>query len=374
MKTLALIVFAVLCSQAGQAHAEPPVPGLMAPVPGEEQALVEYFRKTPVSLNGRIQFEEPVRLFHEDMAGFDVLEGSLRPHTDLYISLSRTHLEITSAGGLILYIGGLPVSVLSLNYDNVTGAVDIKSKVLGFRGSSYVESWMAAKLQKKFCPKLKLAFAKIVQVRQQNSLTDAGVIVDEVINVFKEHKPGSKPAPPLPTFGGELTLTTPIATPQVFQIGPLVAALEEGDTLSSTALIRVPRHSRLQIRGLLFGSSKGIHLRTPGATPGSLKTAILNGFSATEGEGLKIEATNGVDDAINGLAVLVAIAKAGSRHSSRDANADTVLKDFSPTKLIQQLVEAKARGGLREYVVTNRPRLLAAGATVELLKALESAE
>jgi hypothetical protein len=329
--------------------------------------LTEYLKTAPVVLSGQIHFEKAHRLFHDEIGGRTYLEGSLQPNQDLDVTLSKTELEIKTKGGLLVTLAGVPVTVTSLKYNNVTGVVDAHSAVIGIdAGDFYIERRIAREIKTRFQPKLKEAFVRLALVRQQKSLSEAANMLNAVIGVFKsEPKPGAKPGTPLPTFAGTLTLITQVTDDQSVSVGPAVADLRGGDYLQSGVIVRVPSRGKMQIRGVMFTTNFGILLRQAQTSQKSVKTATLHGFYATEESGFQINATNGGDDLINGAGLLLNLIRVA------DHQAPSGVSQTQST-LIQSLINAKAEKGLSQYVSQHRPELLRAGATPELLNALES--
>ena len=361
MKSVFLIGFALLLSLQSFAQAQ-------APANTAPPTLTDYIRTAPVYLIAHVKFEKPHRLFHSEIAGREYLRAYIRKDQELRIRVSKTDLQINTVDGLRLSIAGIPINITSLHYNNVTREVQAKSSLLGVdAGNFYVEQRVAKEIKNKFLPKLQEAFARLLKVRQQQSLSAAGDMLNSVINVFKdEPKPGQKRGPPLPTFTGSLTLVTQVTQSLTLGFGEVVADLQEGDVLSTTLMVRVPCRAKMQVRGFMFNSATGIGLRQAQTTSESIKRAILTSFWATEGDGFQIAATNGadsmIDSIVGGANLLVGILAFGSKTSPLKINQST---------LIQGFINAKAQKGLSQYVIDNRPKLLKAGATPELLDALE---
>ncbi len=363
MKTTFLSILAFILCSPSFAQAE----GQRA---DEIPTLTEYFRTAPVYIVGRIRFEKAHRLFHDEVAGIRVLEGSLQPNHDLNLWLSKTELRIRTKGGLRVSVAGVPVTVTKLNYSNKTGVVEVESSILGFdAGNFYAEKRMAEEIKNRFQPKLQEAFARLVLIRQQKNLGSAGDALNDVIHVFSPPpKPGAKRGTPLPTFVGEISLITIAPSDQSVRVGKLVADIQEGDALESSVLLRVPSRSKAQIRGLMFSSSKGLVLRKPEGSKHDVKTATLSGFSATENYGFQLDATNGADAIISGTQLLIGLIRIADRGVMPTEES---LSGVRGSTLIQNVINAKAKNGLREFVQNNRADLLKAGATPELLNALE---
>jgi hypothetical protein len=358
MKTL-LLVLSLLCAMQGSAQ-----------TPEQLPTLTEYFKTAPLYLVGRVRFEKAHRLFHDQIAGMNYLEGSLQPDKDLNIWLSRDELRIKTNGGLLVRLAGVPVTVTALKYNHHTHEVYVESATLGIdAGNFYVEKRMAQEIKTRFEPKLEEAFAKLVQIRQQQTLSAAGDALNAVIEVFSpKPKPGAKRGTPLPTFVGEVSLITLVPRAQTVRIGKAVADIEKNDSLESSILLRAPSRKKVQIRGLMFSSAKGLVVRTPEGSAHGIKTATLNSFSATEDYGFQLDGTNGADALISGTRLMISLIRVADRGI---APTEAAFTETKPANLIQQIINAKAQDGLRDFVRSHRADLLKAGATPELLNALE---
>jgi hypothetical protein len=359
MKILLLIVMTLISGAQSFAQA-----------PDQFPTLPEYFKTAPLFLVGRVRFEKAHRLFHDQVAGFNYLEGSLQPNKDLNVWLSREELRINTDGGLLVRLAGVPVKVTALKYNNISREVYVESSTLGIdTGNHYVERRMAQEIKTRFEPKLQEAFSRLVLIRQQRTLGAAGEALNAVIEVFSPPpKPGAKRGTPLPTFVGELSFITLVPEAQTVQVGNFVADIKKDDSLESSVLIRAPSRKKVQIRGLMFRSTKGLLVRTPEGTSSGIKTAVLKSFSATEEYGFQLEGTNGADALISGTRLMINLIRVADQGL---APTEASFSDTKPATVIQNIINAKAHDGLREFVRIHRADLLKAGATSELLNALE---
>ncbi len=334
--------------------------------------LAEYFRSAPLFMVGSIQFEKDHQIFHDQVAGVNYLKGTIQAHRNLNIWLSRDELRIQTKGGLRVSLAGVPISVTSLKYNNRNGQVEVESSTLGIDvGNFYIEKKMASEIKKKFQAKLHRAFSRLVLIRQQKTIDDASSMLNEVINVFKNNRQGAKRGKPLPTFTGDVNLVTLVPQNTVVRIGSVAAELTVGDALISSVLIRAPSRGKVQIRGVQFSSAQGIVLHKNTGTSQGILRATLKSVSATETYGFQLDATNGVDDLISGARVLSTLSRVG-RHNPAATASDLTdeLSRVEPSLLIQKIINAKAQGGLKFYVLSHRDELLKSGASPALVDAL----
>jgi hypothetical protein len=339
---------------------------IAVPQPAEQYpSLIEYMRTAPVYLSGQIRFEKAHGLFHDTIKGRKYLVGELQPNKDLNFQLNKTELQITTRGALKITVGGIPISVTSLKYNNVTGIVEAHNSILGIdAGDFYVERRIAYEIKKRFGVKLKEAFYKLSLVRKQKNLAQAADMLNAVVNVFDDPpKAGEPHGPYLPTFDGMLTLNTDIPIDQTLQLGPAIADLKSGDELRSSLVVRVPSHEKMQIRGVVFSSDYGINLREKKTSQKSIKHVLLQSFSASEEGGFQITASNGGDDLIDNAILL-----AGFMRLADNLPPDDVAK----SDLVQNIINKKAENGLGNYVREHRAELQKAGVTSALLDAIES--
>lgn len=317
--------------------------------------LSQYLKGSSSYVTGQIRFERPHRVFCHDVLGQSLFDARIRANQPIGILLTESGITLTSKHGLRISVAGIPVDITRLSYDDRTGEVRAKSSVLGTRvASHWIEARAEEAVEREFGPKLREAFTHVKTLRAQNSLADVGHVLNAVVDSFKSRRKGGKAGGghPLPNFEGQLTLVTPIARNEAFRVGPrdgrgVVGQLEAGDQLSLTVMIHVPSRRKLQIRGVIFTSNLGVHL----------KNLVLHSFSALEESGFRIDAENGIDGVLSG-AELVLSTLAGERYS---AGGSTV---------VENMIEAKISSRVAAFATKHRAGLLRAGVTPELVQAL----
>jgi hypothetical protein len=326
----------------------------------QSPSLADYLRKAPATVSGQIQFEAQHKIYSKGL-----VSSGIRKDKSIGFGFDEHHVELYSKNAIYVSIAGVPVNITKMTYDNRTGQISVQSDVLGTGLKlKLVEKKVREQVQKQFQPKLRVAFERLSHLREQRTLGDASNVLREIAHAFDAE--GSPKGGTLPSFRGDLTLlVAPVIDDQTVKIGSINADIKKGDALQSTIYFRKPSNSRLQLKGFSFASNKGIKVREEKTSNKTVKAVILDGISISEENGFQIEGTNVGDDLINTVQLVTGALQLA------DGNAKA-LKDCEPSNVVQDTINAKTRTKVKDYVKEYRAEFLKAGATPELLRAIEN--
>jgi hypothetical protein len=328
----------------------------------ESPSLVDYLRKAPATVSGQIQFEAQHRIYSKGL-----VSSGIRKDKSIGFGFDEHHVELYSKNAIYVSVAGVPVNITKLTYDNRTGQITVKSDVLGTGLQlGLIEKKVREQVQRQFQPKLRVAFERLSHLREQRTLGDASSVLKEIAHAFDSD--GPRKGNVLPSFRGDLTLlVSPVLADQTVKIGAINADIKKGDALQNTIFFRKPNNAQLQLKGFTFASSKGIRVREEKSSSKTIKAVTLNSVSLSEELGFQFQGTNVGDDVID-VVNLVGGALALADHGNMKA-----LNDCQHSEVVQDtVINSKTRGKVINYVKEYRTEFLKAGATPELLRAIEN--
>jgi hypothetical protein len=333
----------------------------------QSPSLTDYLRTAPAKVRGQIEFEDSHSIYRSSHGPISLITSGIRKDKPINFEFNEQEISLHTDKALYVSVAGIPVNITNITYDARTRKIGVNSSFFGTRlCSPLIEKHVRSEIQRQFGTKLQTAFNRLAVLRQQRSLVDTNNVLDQVVHAFDGDGKGTG----LPSFHGDLSVVNPVARDITVDIDKnLSADLKAGDQLETTLQFRAPRGQHLQIKGLTFYSPDTIRLHSPKTSKQSIKAVDLRVLSVTEEGGFQVTATNGIDDTVsNGVnagKVLVAFIKLAQHQMTGAPDCESITA-------VQQFINGQARTGLQDYIKNHRTELVRAGATPQLLRALET--
>lgn len=326
--------------------------------------VIDFMRYSAARVNGKITLNSDM-LINQTPSTFGNVKTTVRGGREILFGFNKHAIRLYSKNGIQLNIAGVKVDITDLAYDDHTKKFFVKTKVLGLMGNKTLEAKIIAVLEKNFKAKMQLATKLLQKVREQKSVGDAQTVLMSIVNIFKNGTGGAKT---MPDFQGAVTLESVVPSTQTVAVGMAQADLKKGQTIFSTMDFKRSK-GRLQMDAFRFYAPDSIKVRAiNNDKKKSIKSATIRGVSLTPEIGLQIDGENGGDGLLSTAITLVSVI--GKAAAMRPVTE----RDCMDVRIVQEMLDKNWKGSLKDYIITNRSRLLASGYSPQLLNALIHAQ
>lgn len=328
--------------------------------------MVDYLSTVPAMVSGQMSLESDWKAYEEKTP---IILGikkhvvfKIKKDAKIGFKFNETSLLIQSKSALEISINGIKVNISALGYDTKTKKFSVSTRVLGGLSSPLIESRVKKFLEQKFTAKLDHAAKLLQKLRSQRKLGDAQKLLLNILGIFTTGAtaPGTSP---VPNINGAMSLHLEIPKNQTVMTGIARADFKQGQEVDLTMKFR-KHNGRFKIDGLIMYAPAGIVFRRPNSkNPKAAMKAVIKGISLTRTSGFQMDGANSGDELLNGVASifnLLAQASSGGRAPACDE-----------ITLIQQLLDKRMTGSVKDYIRSHRGELIASGLSAELLYALE---
>jgi hypothetical protein len=321
-------------------------------------SLIDYLRESPASVGGSITLDKDFQLYNGKKSIFPV-GMKINSKKDINYSFSEDFLSIDSEQGLSLTIAGMSFQVKNIYYNEKTGKFSVKTSTPLGIGAATLSSQVEQVLNEHYRPKMIKAFQELKTIRSRQSLRDVNEVISAISNIFST---GLKT--PIPTIRGTASLIFNPRTKKNLKLDQWKAEIKQGDylvlgmdfTKSSTGML---------VNGVRFSSQQGI--RISGKTNFPEINSILFKEMNANGQGITFGYDIGAEEVVAGFRILISTLQAYSRSSG------DIFRECDPVRLegIRKMIDGNLRREIAEMIRIHRRSLLNAGASPQLLAALD---
>lgn len=320
--------------------------------------LIDYLRETPASIGGSIALDQDFDLY-SGKKGILSVGMKINSKKPIQYSFSEDYLSINSYEGMSLTIAGFSFNVKSIYYNGKSGKFKVKTSTPLDIGAASLNSQIEEVLNEQYRPKMMKAFEELKTLRSKQSLRDVNEVIGSISRIFS-----TSSSTPLPTIRGSASLIFRPSVKKNLRIDTWKAQIEGGDYLSlGMDFTKTPQN--LKVNGLSFSSQQGI--RISGKTDFPEINSMLFKSMEANGRGISFNYDLGAEEVVTGFKILIGTIQAvsGSPHN--------LLKECNPVRLegIRRMIDQNLRREIAEMIRIHRRSLLNAGASPQLLAALD---
>lgn len=330
------------------------------------KSILEVLRQTPATASGLIAIEQNMELY-KDQVGPLKISLKLNANEPIGFNFSEHHLTILPDKAITLSLFGVPVKFDYIQYDDTSGKFTVKcsppfeglrkvpgiSKLISLRDEA-INAEIEKVLNEKYKPKVVRAFKELSKFRTSQTMNDVDKVAQTIADIFSD----GKRAPTLPVIKGNINLNFQPEKAQRFMFGDWKADIQANDNVMA-GISFVKKNGKTDIKGVEFASAKGIRFSGKTKVPELVSINVSELKFSENGPYLVYDL--GAEEVIAGFQLIISVLKTNS------------ISDCTPIQLkqIRQQIDKELKGQLSNLIKIHYKALLSAGATPELLAALQ---
>lgn len=274
-------------------------------------------------------------------------------------SFSEKHLSISSDEGLSLTIQGMPIKISHIEYFEQSGKFRVKTDTPMGIGEKTLNQKIEQVLNEHYRPKMIRAFKELKSIKDKKSLQDVNQVVATVAGIFSSGK-----NTPIPTVRGNVQLQFYPGEDKNLKLDKWKAQIKKNDSIT-TGMDFIRDNNKLSVTGIEVRSHQGI--RISGKTNFPEIASVNFKHLRADKNGVVFNYDIGAEEIVTGFMILINVVKAYSGHPGN------LLKECDPVKLeaIRKSIDGNLKREIAEMIRTHRKALMNAGASRELLAALD---
>ncbi|GEM_PF-2713508 len=321
-------------------------------------SLIDYLRETPASIGGSITLDKSLQLYSGKKGIFPV-GMRVNAKENIHYSFTEDFLSIDSEEGLTLTIAGINFQVKNIYFNQRTGKFKVRTKTPMDIGAATLSSQVEQVLNEHYRPKMMRAFQELKSIRSRQSLRDVNQVITTITSIFS-----TGITTPIPTIRGSASLIFNPRTNKNLKLDQWKAEIKQGDYLV-LGMDFTKSSNGMLVNGVEFKSQQGI--RISGKTNFPEINSILFKEMTANGHGITFGYDIGAEEVVAGFRILFATLQTYSRSSG------DIFKECDPVRLegIRKLIDGNLRREIAEMIRIHRKSLLNAGASPQLLAALD---
>lgn len=320
--------------------------------------LINYLRETPASIGGSISLDQDFQLYSGKKGIFSVgmKVNSKKP---IHYSFSEDYLSIDSFEGMSLTIAGFSFNVRSIYFNEKTGKFKVKTSTPLDIGAASLSSQIEEVLNEQYKPKMVRAFQELKTLRSKQSLRDVNEVITTLSKIFS-----TESSTTLPTIRGSASLVFKPPANKDLRLDTWKAQIKGGDYVF-LGMDFTKTSGNFTVNGVRFASQQGI--RISGKTDFPEINSILFKSMEADGKGITFNYDLGAEEVVTGFKILIGTIQAYS------GSPDNLLRECNPVRLeaIRRMIDQNLRREIAEMIRIHRKALLSAGASPQLLAALD---
>lgn len=331
------------------------VSSLLAAAP--VNTIIDYLKETPASVGGRISLDSSLQLY-EGKKGIIPIGMRINKNQEVGFSFSEQHLSISADKAIDLTIAGIPFKVKSIYYHEQTGKFQVKTDTPLNIGAETLNREIEKTLNDLYKPKILRAFRELKNLRAANKMQDVSKVINSISKIFAT-------GGTTPTVRGNVELSFHPPADRTLRLDQWRAEIKKGDSIDFGMDFVLPSKGSLKVSGVQFNSSRGIRLSGRTSFP---EIASVNfKHMRADSTGVNFNYDIGAEEVIAGFMIIMNVVK------SYSGNPNDVLKECDPVRLeaIRRSLDGNLRTEIARMIRSHRKDLLAAGASRELLAALD---
>lgn len=322
------------------------------------ESLIDYLRDTPASIGGSIAMDKDLQLYSGKKGIFPV-GMKINANKSINYSFSEDYLAIDSFEGLSLTIAGISFHVKSIYFNEKTGKFKVRTSTPLDIGAASLSAQIEQVLNDHYKPKVIRAFQELKSIRSRQSLRDVNQVISTISNIFST---GS--GVQVPTIRGSANL---VFTPRInknLKLDQWKAEIKKSDYLV-LGMDFTKSSNSLVVNAVRFNSQQGIRISGKTDFP-EINSILFKGMNANH-QGITFDYDLGAEEVITGFKILLTSLQAYSR------SPGDLFKECDPVRLesIRKLIDGNLRREIAEMIRIHRKSLLNAGASPQLLAALD---
>ncbi len=325
--------------------------------------LVDYLRGTPASVNGVIQFGTRMPLYSGRVVGVPV-GVRVNGGTGIGFEFDENRLSIFTGAGLSLTIAGIPIKVTGINYQASTGRFQVTTETPLRIGEGLLNGEMEKVLNDLYKDKMVQALEQLRQLRRSQNLHDMQQVSRTIAGIFTP--PDQSRSTPLPTINGHVQLTFRPSEDRQLQLDQFQAHLRGNDRITTRMeFINSTGPGGFQVKAVQVTSERGIRIHGQTSVP---EIASVNFRQArADGSGVNFDYDVGAEEVISAFRLILGVVAAASSN-----NPNRILEECDPVRIraIRNILDANLRRELANMIRQHRDKLLAGGASPQLLAGL----
>lgn len=320
--------------------------------------VIDYLKETPAAVSGNISIDTPLQVYSGSKMMIPI-GMNVRAKKGIGFSFSEQHLQINTDDAIALTIGGIPFRVKEIYYHAQTGRFKVRTDTPLNIGEKSLNEAIEKQLNDHYRPKVLKAFQELKSLRSAKRLNEVNKVIQSIKQIFATGTGNT------PTVRGSIDLQFYPPANRRLKIHQWNADIQKGDAISFGMDFVQPSNGYMRVSGVDFRSSKGIRFSGKTSVP---EIASVNfRHMRADGNGINFNYDIGAEEVISGFILLIGAVKAASGHPG------DLMRECDPVKLqsIRRTIDGNLRNEIAQMIRVHRQHLLAAGASRELLAALD---